>query len=152
MARLLGNCSRLEVRAMNRFLWAKNLPESEIHSQIMEVYVEEAMNRQHVEKLCHSNQSDGKYVENGNMTVSSWQSSYMTEVNTKNSLVYVALYHIHHIWNYRVRLRESDQPIGRLRKTCKNAFPRTIPVSFDRLDTPTATESCLNVNFFKFTR
>ncbi|GFX81812.1 hypothetical protein TNCV_2570121 [Trichonephila clavipes] len=43
-----------------------------------------------------------------------------------------------------VRLRESGQPIGRLRKTCKNAFPRTIPVSFGRLDTPIATESSLN--------
>ncbi|GFW59677.1 hypothetical protein TNCV_2756851 [Trichonephila clavipes] len=62
----------------------------------------------------------------------------------KNSLVNVALYHIHHIWHYRVRLRESGQPIGRLRKTCKNAFPRTIPVSFGRLDTPIATESSLN--------
>ncbi|GFV61332.1 hypothetical protein TNCV_445481 [Trichonephila clavipes] len=59
----------------------------------------------------------------------------------KNSLVNVALYHIHHIWHYRVRLRESGQPIGRLRKTCKNAFPRTIPVSFGRLDIPIATES-----------
>ncbi|GFV87905.1 hypothetical protein TNCV_781871 [Trichonephila clavipes] len=66
----------------------------------------------------------------------------------KNSLVNVALYHIHHIWHYRVRLRESGQPIGRLRKTCKNAFPRTIPVSFGRLDTPIATESSLNVHFF----
>ncbi|GFU86968.1 transposon Ty3-I Gag-Pol polyprotein [Trichonephila clavipes] len=44
----------------------------------------------------------------------------------------------------RVRLRESEQPIGRLRKTCKNAFPRTIPDSFGRLDTPIATKSSLN--------
>ncbi|GFX64825.1 retrovirus-related Pol polyprotein from transposon 297 [Trichonephila clavipes] len=61
--------------------------------------------------------------------------------STKNSLVNVALYHIHHIWHYRVRLRESGQPIGRLRKTCKNAFPRSILVSFGRLDTPITTES-----------
>ncbi|GFW81211.1 hypothetical protein TNCV_375601 [Trichonephila clavipes] len=54
------------------------------------------------------------------------------------------------MWHYRVRLRESGQPIGRLRKTCKNAFPRTIPVSFGRLDTPIATESSLNVHFFNF--
>ncbi|GFW44114.1 histone-lysine N-methyltransferase SETMAR [Trichonephila clavipes] len=54
---------------------------------------------------------------------------------------------IHHIWHYRVRLRESGQPIGRLRKTCKNAFPRTIPVSFGRLDTSRATESSLDVHF-----
>ncbi|GFV51525.1 hypothetical protein TNCV_2908281 [Trichonephila clavipes] len=65
----------------------------------------------------------------------------------KNSLVNVALYHIHHIWHFRVRLREPGQPIGRLRKTCKNAFPRTIPVSFGRLDTPIATESSLDVHF-----
>ncbi|GFT46270.1 hypothetical protein TNCV_3126451 [Trichonephila clavipes] len=58
--------------------------------------------------------------------------------------------HIHHIWHYRVRLRESGQPIGRLRKTCKNAFPGTIPVSFSRLDTPIATESSLN-KYGKFT-
>ncbi|GFX08413.1 transposable element Tc3 transposase [Trichonephila clavipes] len=37
-------------------------------------------------------------------------------------------------------MRESGQPIGRLRKTCKNAFPRTIPVSFGRLNTLIATE------------
>ncbi|GFY27561.1 uncharacterized protein TNCV_910121 [Trichonephila clavipes] len=49
-----------------------------------------------------------------------------------------------------VRLRESRQPIGRLRKTCKNAFPRTIPVSFGRLDTLIATESSSNVPFFNF--
>ncbi|GFW31802.1 HTH_48 domain-containing protein [Trichonephila clavipes] len=58
---------------------------------------------------------------------------------------------IHHIWHYRVRLRESGQAtIGRLRKTCKNAFPRTIPVSFGRLDTLIATESSLNVHFLNF--
>ncbi|GFW71471.1 hypothetical protein TNCV_3459971 [Trichonephila clavipes] len=66
--------------------------------------------------------------------------------------VYVALNPIHHIWHYRVRLRESGQPIGRQCKTCKNAFPRTIPVSFGRLDTYIATESSLNVHFFKFAR
>ncbi|GFV40344.1 hypothetical protein TNCV_4092081 [Trichonephila clavipes] len=60
------------------------------------------------------------------------------QMSLENSVVNVALYHIHHIWHYRVRLRESRQPIGRLRKTCKNAFPRTIPVSYGRLDTPIA--------------
>ncbi|GFT79542.1 hypothetical protein TNCV_1326031 [Trichonephila clavipes] len=67
------------------------------------------------------------------------QSVMKERLSQKNSLVNVALYHIHHIWHYRVRLRESGQPIGRLRKTCKNAFPRTIPVSFGRLDTPIPT-------------
>ncbi|GFX59882.1 hypothetical protein TNCV_4983951 [Trichonephila clavipes] len=71
------------------------------------------------------------------------KSAIQYKCHSKNSLVYVALYHIHHIWHYRVRLRESEQPIGRLRKTCKNAFPRTIPVSFGRLDTSRATESSL---------
>ncbi|GFX45964.1 hypothetical protein TNCV_2163391 [Trichonephila clavipes] len=47
-------------------------------------------------------------------------------------------------------MRKSGQPIRRLRKTCKNAFPRKIPVSFGRLDTPIATESSLNVHFFNF--
>ncbi|GFU79708.1 hypothetical protein TNCV_4037151 [Trichonephila clavipes] len=69
------------------------------------------------------------------------------QMSLEKSLVYVARYHIHHMWHYRVRLRESGQPIGRLRKTCKNAFPRTIPVSFGRLDTSIATESSLNVHF-----
>ncbi|GFV70804.1 fatty acid synthase [Trichonephila clavipes] len=48
----------------------------------------------------------------------------------KNSLLFFAIYHIHHIWHYRERLHESGQPNGRLRKTCKNAFRRTIPVNF----------------------
>ncbi|GFW01040.1 hypothetical protein TNCV_1762781 [Trichonephila clavipes] len=52
-----------------------------------------------------------------------------------------------HIWRYRVRMRESGQPVGRLRLTCKNAFSRTIPVRFGRLDTSIATEPILNVHF-----
>ncbi|GFW02052.1 hypothetical protein TNCV_4853921 [Trichonephila clavipes] len=43
-------------------------------------------------------------------------------MSLENSLVNVALYHIHHIWHYRIRLRESGQPIGRLRKTCEDKF------------------------------
>ncbi|GFU64467.1 histone-lysine N-methyltransferase SETMAR [Trichonephila clavipes] len=42
---------------MIQFLWAKNVSASEIHSQFAEVYVDEAMNRQHVVKWCHSFQS-----------------------------------------------------------------------------------------------
>ncbi|GFX71363.1 uncharacterized protein TNCV_2453741 [Trichonephila clavipes] len=42
------------------------------------------------------------------------------------------------------RLRESGQPIERLRKTCKKAVPGTIPLSFGRVDTSIATESVLN--------
>ncbi|GFV77059.1 hypothetical protein TNCV_691271 [Trichonephila clavipes] len=56
MAILLGNRSRLEVRAMIRFLWTKNVSASDIHSQIEEVYGEEAMRKQHAAKwynTCH---------------------------------------------------------------------------------------------------
>ncbi|GFY35130.1 transposable element Tc3 transposase [Trichonephila clavipes] len=42
------------------------------------------------------------------------------------------------------RLRESEQPIGCLRKTCKKAVPGTIPFSFGRVHTSIATESVLN--------
>ncbi|GFW18673.1 phosphatase and actin regulator 2 [Trichonephila clavipes] len=41
-------------------------------------------------------------------------------------------------------LRESGQPIGRLRKICKKVVPGTIPFSFGRVDTSIATESVLN--------
>ncbi|GFU34878.1 transposable element Tc1 transposase [Trichonephila clavipes] len=54
------------------------------------------------------------------------------------------VYHNHHSWHYRVRLRESVQPIRRLHKTCENVYPRTIRVSFDRLDTSIPTESSWN--------
>ncbi|GFW45863.1 uncharacterized protein TNCV_4495831 [Trichonephila clavipes] len=52
----------------------------------------------------------------------------------KNSLVYVAFYHIHYIWHSRERSRDSGQPNGSLHKTCKNAVPRTIPVSLARVN------------------
>ncbi|GFV94356.1 transposon Ty3-I Gag-Pol polyprotein [Trichonephila clavipes] len=44
-------------------------------------------------------------------------------------------------------LRESGQPIGRLRKTCKKDVPVTLPISFGRVDTSIATESVLNLHF-----
>ncbi|PRD26724.1 UNVERIFIED_CONTAM: hypothetical protein NCL1_37357 [Trichonephila clavipes] len=50
-----GNWSRLEVRAVIRFLWGKNVSES-------------AMSRQHVAKLCHSLQSGRQDVESRSMT------------------------------------------------------------------------------------
>ncbi|GFV88570.1 hypothetical protein TNCV_1243801 [Trichonephila clavipes] len=55
MARLLGNWSRLEVRAVIGFLWAKNVSAS-------------AMSRQHVAKLCYSFQSSRQDIESRNMT------------------------------------------------------------------------------------
>ncbi|GFV26591.1 uncharacterized protein TNCV_624731 [Trichonephila clavipes] len=88
------------------------------------------------------------WVHNNTVNEFSHKNTLPKAVSEKSSLVNVALYPIHHIWHYRVRLRESGQPIRRLRKTCKNAFPRTIPVSFGRFDTPIATESSLNVHFF----
>ncbi|GFU99812.1 hypothetical protein TNCV_506331 [Trichonephila clavipes] len=51
MARLLENWSRLEVGDMIRFLRAKNVSASDIYSQIVEVYGEEA-NRRYVTKWC----------------------------------------------------------------------------------------------------
>ncbi|GFV98616.1 histone-lysine N-methyltransferase SETMAR [Trichonephila clavipes] len=47
MARRLENWSRLKVRAVIRFLWTKNVSASDTHSQIVEVYGEELMLRQH---------------------------------------------------------------------------------------------------------
>ncbi|GFX50499.1 hypothetical protein TNCV_1042151 [Trichonephila clavipes] len=44
-------------------------------------------------------------------------------------------------------MRESDQTIGRLRKTCNNAVPRTIPISLGPFDASIATKSILNVHF-----
>ncbi|GIX76816.1 hypothetical protein CEXT_317761 [Caerostris extrusa] len=48
--RCLEIWSSLEVRAVIRFLWAENVSASDIPSQIVEVYSEEAMIRQHVVK------------------------------------------------------------------------------------------------------
>ncbi|GBM72069.1 hypothetical protein AVEN_266491-1 [Araneus ventricosus] len=39
------------MRAVVRFLWANNVSASEIHNEILEVYGEEAMSRQHVVAL-----------------------------------------------------------------------------------------------------
>ncbi|GFV12114.1 HTH_48 domain-containing protein [Trichonephila clavipes] len=126
----IENPADCEVRTVIRFLCAQGFKSVDIHHQISEVYGENIM-------------SDGM--------VRKWHIHFSKyKCHKKNSLVNVALYHIHHIWHFRVRLREPGQPIGRLRKTCKNAFPRTIPVSFGRLDTPIATESSLDVHFFNF--
>ncbi|GFY00558.1 histone-lysine N-methyltransferase SETMAR [Trichonephila clavipes] len=67
MARRIGNWSCSEVRAVIRFLRAKNESASAIHSQIMEVYGEEVMSRQHAMKGCHSFQSGRQDVENRNV-------------------------------------------------------------------------------------
>ncbi|GFW31461.1 uncharacterized protein TNCV_1288081 [Trichonephila clavipes] len=69
MARLLGNWSRLEVRAAIRFPWAKNVFAS-------------AMSRQHAAKLCRSFQSGRQDVESRNMKGSGRPSSSMTEITT----------------------------------------------------------------------
>ncbi|GFU02240.1 histone-lysine N-methyltransferase SETMAR [Trichonephila clavipes] len=53
---------------MIRFLWAKNVSASGIHSQIVEVYGKEAMSRQDVAKWCQPFQSGRQNVENHNMT------------------------------------------------------------------------------------
>ncbi|GBO27530.1 hypothetical protein AVEN_225981-1 [Araneus ventricosus] len=70
---MLKKWSRLEVRALILFLWTKNVSTSEIHSQIVEVYGEEAISRQHVAKFCRSFQSDREDVENRNKEASAVQ-------------------------------------------------------------------------------
>ncbi|GFV71732.1 histone-lysine N-methyltransferase SETMAR [Trichonephila clavipes] len=82
MVRRLGNWSRLEVRAMIRFLWAKNVYECDIRCQIVKVYDEKAMNRQHIAKWCHSFESGRQDVENRNMVRKSRSSSPTTKINT----------------------------------------------------------------------
>ncbi|GFT52157.1 histone-lysine N-methyltransferase SETMAR [Trichonephila clavipes] len=81
MARRLGNWSCLEVRAMFRILWAKNVSASEIYSQIVEVYGEEAMIRLHVAKWYHFFQSGRQIVKNHNMAANGWLSFSTTEIN-----------------------------------------------------------------------
>ncbi|GFU10856.1 histone-lysine N-methyltransferase SETMAR [Trichonephila clavipes] len=81
MTKLLGSTSRLEVCALIRFLWAKNVSASDICSQIVEVDSDDAMSRQHVVKLCHSFQSGRQDAENHNMAGSGLPSSSKAEIN-----------------------------------------------------------------------
>ena len=67
VARRLEKWSRIEVRAVIRFLWAKNVAASEIHRQIVEVCGDKAMSRQQVAKWCRSYQAGREQVENRNM-------------------------------------------------------------------------------------
>ncbi|GFT25249.1 histone-lysine N-methyltransferase SETMAR [Trichonephila clavipes] len=85
MARGLENWFRLEVRAVTQFLWAKNVSISNIYSQIMEAYGEEAMSRQHAAKWCCSFQSGRQNVKNCNVAGSSRPSSSTTEINCMKS-------------------------------------------------------------------
>ncbi|GFW40962.1 histone-lysine N-methyltransferase SETMAR [Trichonephila clavipes] len=63
-----GNWSHLEVRAVIRFLGAKNMTAFDIHYQIVEMFGEKAMSTQRVAKWCHSFQSGRQDVESRNMT------------------------------------------------------------------------------------
>ncbi|XP_035216035.1 uncharacterized protein LOC118189495 [Stegodyphus dumicola] len=81
MARRLETWSRIEVRAVIRFLWAKNVATSEIHRHIVEVYGDKAMSRQQVAKWC-SYQAGREHVENRNMEASSIPCSSRTVINT----------------------------------------------------------------------
>ncbi|GFV67082.1 uncharacterized protein TNCV_1078621 [Trichonephila clavipes] len=69
MTRLLGNWSCLEMRAVIRFLWAKNVSPS-------------TMSGQHIAKLCHSYQSGRQDVESRNITGSGRPSSSTTRITT----------------------------------------------------------------------
>lgn len=82
MARRLENWSRSELRAVIRFLWAKNVSAAEIHRQIVEVYGAEAMSRQHVAKWRRSFETGREDVENRNRGASGRPSSTTTELNT----------------------------------------------------------------------
>lgn len=81
MARRLEKWSRAEVRAVIRFLWAKNVSVSEIHSQMVEVYGEEAMSRHHVAKWCRCFKADREDVEHHNRAASGRPNSSTTEIN-----------------------------------------------------------------------
>ncbi|GFV90298.1 histone-lysine N-methyltransferase SETMAR [Trichonephila clavipes] len=80
MVRRLGNWSRLEMRAVIRFLWARNVSTSAIYNQIMEFYGEQTMSRQLVTKWCRSFQSGKKDVGNRNMAGSGRPSSSTTRI------------------------------------------------------------------------
>ncbi|GFT72331.1 retrovirus-related Pol polyprotein from transposon opus [Trichonephila clavipes] len=67
----------------------------------------------------------------------------------KNSLVNVALYHIHHIWHYRVRFRESGQPIGRLRKTYKPGLAHVLYHEIDTGDKPPVVSRAYRYDWVK---
>ncbi|GFS95148.1 histone-lysine N-methyltransferase SETMAR [Nephila pilipes] len=82
MARRLEKWSRIEVRAVIRFLWAKNAAESKIHRQIFEVYMDKSMSSQQVAKWCRSFQAGREHVENRNMEASGRPSSSRTDINT----------------------------------------------------------------------
>ncbi|XP_035212130.1 protein GVQW3-like [Stegodyphus dumicola] len=82
MARSLEKWSRVQVRALIRFLWAKNVAASEIHRQIIEVYGDKAMSRQQVAKWCRSYQAGREHVKNRNMEASGRPSSSRTDFNT----------------------------------------------------------------------
>ncbi|GFT56698.1 histone-lysine N-methyltransferase SETMAR [Nephila pilipes] len=70
------------MRAIIRFLWAKNVAASEIHRQIDEVYGDKAMNRQQVAKWYRSFQAGREHEENRNMEASGRPSSSRTDINT----------------------------------------------------------------------
>ncbi|KFM63570.1 Histone-lysine N-methyltransferase SETMAR, partial [Stegodyphus mimosarum] len=82
MARRLEKWSHIEVRAVIRFLWAKNVAASEIHRQIVEVYGDKAMSRQQVAKWSRSYQAGREDVENRNMEASGRPSSSRTDIDT----------------------------------------------------------------------
>src|ERR1043166_8304979 len=52
MATRLENLSREENRSVIRFLWTKHVSAAEIHRQLVEVYGETVMSRQHVAEWC----------------------------------------------------------------------------------------------------
>ncbi|GFT98952.1 uncharacterized protein TNCV_3793431 [Trichonephila clavipes] len=107
-----GNWSRLEVRAVIRFLWARNVSASE---------------RRHVVKLCHSFQSGRQEIESPNMTGSSRLGSSSTENSTERIGCMIQN-------DRRVkRLREASSELGLSYGTLQHIvfdvlrYPKTVP-------------------------
>lgn len=63
MSRQLEVASKLEIRSVVRFLWAKNCSSSEIHRQLSEVYGNKAFSRQAIAKWCELFESGRNSVE-----------------------------------------------------------------------------------------
>ncbi|GFV48961.1 histone-lysine N-methyltransferase SETMAR [Trichonephila clavipes] len=102
MAKFLRNWSRLTVRAVIRFLCAKNVSAS-------------AMSRQHVAKLCPSFQSGIQNVENQNRSGSGRPSSSTTEITTAR--IGKIIQNVR-----RVTLREISSDLGLAMVVCSISF------------------------------
>jgi len=63
MSRQLQIASKVEMRAVIRFLWAKRFNCTEIYGQFHEVYGENAMSRQAIAKWCNIFENGRTYID-----------------------------------------------------------------------------------------